>query len=142
MSEVNGREPMLQQPEPVLCYVSGSYAYFTTCPLNDQWGDDWNDAPYEHNAGAPYTWREYMREDGIEPYRIVCIMWDGPFVTPEEGHHNSPFSVDAINAGAIAWLRPEAWAADNTKPIAAGTTLGAFKQAIKDAGGHIWVREE
>lgn len=37
-----------------LCYVKGSFAYFTTQELSKQWGDDWNDAPYEHNAGEPY----------------------------------------------------------------------------------------
>lgn len=38
-----------------LCYVDGNRAYFTTQPLDQQWGDDWDDAPYEHNAGTPYT---------------------------------------------------------------------------------------
>ena len=37
-----------------LCYVSGCFAYFTSKDLTEQWGDDWNDAPYEHNAGEPY----------------------------------------------------------------------------------------
>lgn len=40
--------------EPVLCYISKPWAYFTTQKLEDQWGDDWDDAPYEHNAGEPY----------------------------------------------------------------------------------------
>ena len=40
--------------EPILCYVKGPWAYFTTQPLKKQWGDDWDDAPYEHNAGEPY----------------------------------------------------------------------------------------
>lgn len=31
--------------EAVLCYVDGNCAYFTTQPLDQQWGDDWNDAP-------------------------------------------------------------------------------------------------
>jgi hypothetical protein len=39
---------------PVLCYVEGFWAFFTTRPLAEQWGDDWDDAPYEHNAGRPY----------------------------------------------------------------------------------------
>ena len=38
-----------------LCYVAGNFAYFTTKPLSEQWGDDWDDAPYEHNAGTPYS---------------------------------------------------------------------------------------
>ena len=27
---------------------------------NDYWGDDWNDAPYEHNAGTVYN--RYVKE--------------------------------------------------------------------------------
>lgn len=44
-----------------LCYINGSTAYFTTLSLDDQWGDDWDDAPYEHNAGTPYSpcWHNY-----------------------------------------------------------------------------------
>ena len=30
------------------------YAYFTPISLDKQWGDDWNDTPFEHNAGIPY----------------------------------------------------------------------------------------
>lgn len=37
-----------------LCYIDGPWAYFTTQPVAEQWGDDWDDAPYEHNAGDPY----------------------------------------------------------------------------------------
>jgi hypothetical protein len=38
----------------VLCYVKESSAWFTTRPLGEQRGDDWEDAPYEHNASEPY----------------------------------------------------------------------------------------
>ncbi len=41
--------------DPVLCYVDEPWAYFTPAALTDQWGDDWNDTPYEHNAEEPYT---------------------------------------------------------------------------------------
>lgn len=27
--------------------------YFTS-DIENQWGDDWDDRPYEHNAGKPY----------------------------------------------------------------------------------------
>lgn len=43
-----------EQGPPVLCYVDEPWAYFTTQKLEDQWGDDWEDSPYEHNAGKPY----------------------------------------------------------------------------------------
>jgi hypothetical protein len=38
----------------ILCYATATWAFFTTRSLKEQWGDDWNDAPYEHNAGDPY----------------------------------------------------------------------------------------
>jgi hypothetical protein len=31
----------------ILCYIDDDYAYFTEQSLDKQWGDDWNDAPYE-----------------------------------------------------------------------------------------------
>ena len=37
-----------------LCYVDGNEAWFTS-DWKNQWGDDWNDRPYEHNAGSPYS---------------------------------------------------------------------------------------
>jgi len=44
----------MSNQKSALCYVSGPWAYFTTQALNKQWGDDWDDAPYEQ-----------MREDPI-----------------------------------------------------------------------------
>lgn len=66
--------------------------YFTK-DLSEQWGDDWNDAPYEHNAGLPYG------DDIIEiPICIEdCIM-------PSTYWTNSPYSVSDINKGACAWI--------------------------------------
>jgi hypothetical protein len=40
--------------KPKLCFVRGNYAYFTTRPLEEQWGDDWSNHAYESNAGPPY----------------------------------------------------------------------------------------
>ena len=49
----------MTENEPVLCYIDQmGRAYFTTQALSKQWGDDWNDAPYEHNAETPYDDRE------------------------------------------------------------------------------------
>lgn len=41
-----------------LCYVDGQKAWFTD-NFEKQWGDDWNDKPYECNAEEPYDhWYE------------------------------------------------------------------------------------
>lgn len=70
----------LRQNEPVLCYVDGGKAYFTTQKLEDQWGDDWDDAPYEHNAGIP-TKPCWHREQRNCPCDICEREWDG--LTPK-----------------------------------------------------------
>ena len=36
-----------------LCYLENNIMYFTS-DIENQWGDDWDDRPYEHNAGKPY----------------------------------------------------------------------------------------
>ena len=127
--------------EPVLCYVQDNVAYFTTRALDEQWGDDWDDAPYEHNAGRPYlplmNWRDkdgVVRDanpDGSPKWKIVEINFSGPFETPCEHKINSPYSVQDINRGDVPWLRT----ADDSVVIPAGTPLSDFIDAIKAGGG-------
>lgn len=123
--------PILEQV-PILCYVQEPWAYFTTKPLHKQQGDDWNDAPYEHNAGSPYTPREG------ENFKIVKLAFEGEFREPSFGHSNSPFSVDEINRGAIAWLRT-CEGAEPSIVIHAGTPLDEFIRLVKKAGGKVYV---
>ena len=94
-------------------YIEGEkeyYAYFTDLDnLQEQWGDDWNDAPYEHNAGWPY---DSIRKDEHTilkiPFAVVSennngrSHW-GKFPC-DYGCGNSPFSVEEINAGAVPWI--------------------------------------
>ena len=122
--------------EPILCYVEGNWAYFTTQELSKQWGDDWDDAPYEHNAGTPY---EYDGEEDAHPWEIVKVAWDGPFETPDYNHLNSPWSVEQINAGAVAWL--VARYADPMVVIPAGVTLSEFTKRVLSAGGSVYAKE-
>jgi hypothetical protein len=120
-----------------LCYCDNNWAWFTTCPLDKQWGDDWNDAPYEHNAGEPYEWAEYRN---IAPYNIVKVSWEGCFILPCYETLNSPYSVQMINRGDIAWLRPGYDnVGEDAKPIHAGTTLGEFVRMILAADGRVYV---
>ncbi len=114
-----------------LCYVRGPWAWFTTKELDEQWGDGWGKRPYEHNAGTPYGPR-----DG-EDFAVFCVAWDGPFDPPCEGHTNSPWSVEAINGGAIAWLRTDPWV-KTPVAIPAGTTYADFRRLIASAGGTVY----
>ncbi len=89
-----------------LCYVDGPLMYFTD-RFDTQWGDDWDDAPYEHNAGTPY---EFImgNDDNSERGHLVLAAWtdrDGMTMTPcDASGYNSRYSVKDINAGAVAWL--------------------------------------
>jgi hypothetical protein len=115
----------------VLCYVDGAWGFFTTSPMPDQWGDDWNDAPYEHNAGAPYE---------NEGAKVTRVAWYGPFETPDSDHTNSPWSVEQINAGHIAWLRPSKYGPNSKgQAIFAGATFDAFARIIQAGGGQVFV---
>jgi hypothetical protein len=84
-----------------LCYVDDCWAYFTTQELSKQIGDDWDDAPYEHNAGSPYE----PYRDG-ETWQILKVAFDGAFTLPCDGYTNTPWSVTQINDGIVPWLIP------------------------------------
>jgi hypothetical protein len=120
--------------DAVLCYVRYPWAYFTTCPLDKQWGDDWNDAPYEHNAGEPYAWHQYMAERGLDKYDVFRVAFDGNLDTPCEGKCNSEWSVEDINGGAVPWLT----SLDGDVKIMAGTTYADFVPLVRRARGNIY----
>lgn len=88
--------------ESRLCFVEKGIAWFTTCkPFEKQWGDDWDDAPWEYNAGSPYAWAEYR---DVAQYDLYAIRFSGPFEYNYENYRNSPWSVKEINRGAAPWL--------------------------------------
>jgi len=123
-----------------LCYVRGECAWFTTCePFEKQWGDDWNDRPYEHNAGDPYAWEEHR---GVDRYELVRVYFDGDLVAPDEGYMNSPYSVEDINGGAVAWLREYAPSHRRAKCWKAGVSLETFVRELKEEGIGLYMEEE
>lgn len=151
--------------EPRLCYVEDGFAYFTTQRLADQWGDDWNDAPYEHNAGTPYEWREELglgcrcfdlfgflsfaggecgtpRHEPTPPvreWRIEKVAYDGDISTPADlAGLNSRYSVQDINARRVPWLQTGPWAKRRVR-IWAGASLEAFSAGVSMAGGTVYV---
>ena len=118
-----------------LCYVKDSFAWFTTALLSDQTGDDWDDAPYEDNAGEPYEWQSI---DLVSQYRLTKLAYEVPNgQTPDTEFRNSPYSVDQINAGAVAWVRSDKWA-DHAWAILAGATPEEFTRIIQAAGGTVY----
>lgn len=110
--EYNPKVVYKDLPNPEYDKTSRTHsAYFTRLDLLEQWGDDWNDAPYDCNAGGPY---ENSEGDIIEvPFAFVGSEDDeGYFSTypleyklPENyGGGNCPWSVEDINLGAVPWL--------------------------------------
>ena len=80
-----------------LCYVDNNFLYFCS-NFKNVWGDDWNDVPYEHNAGEPYA----DKEQSIEIISFYSDLYD--ISLPCGNFINSPYSVEGINKGAIPWL--------------------------------------
>lgn len=128
-----------------LCFIEGRIAYFTTAPLvgpGRQWGDDHDDAPYEHNAGTPYTWSE---RSGVPQYEIMVGMFTGPLLDPAGycNDTNSSWSVEDINQGNVPWLKSDPL--DNelfgspSVNIYAGVSPIEFAELVYVVGGCLWV---
>ena len=124
-----------------LCYAEHNFLWFTTAPLKQQWGDDWDDAPYEHNAGRPYEYREYMASKGVEPYELFVIAYMGEAELPCSGFGNSPYSVLQINKGVVAWAVFN-WYMDDPVPLYAGDKYEDVLHKLEKAGVDVFVRKE
>jgi hypothetical protein len=136
-----------------LCYVDLPAVWFTTQDIKDQWGDDWDDAPYECNAGDPYYPGLYhytdgtskpvprdWNEDGTPKWELkkVFISAEG-FAYPAQppyGYFNPPHSVEDINNGSAPWL------IIGDTSLFAGTTYDAFKDVCEKHKIGIYVKEE
>lgn len=119
----------------VLCYVKDEThtAYFTSQPLTEQWGDDWNDSPYDLNAGTPYG-RNKVDARNWEIVEVEFHCGDR-FKSPAQKAQSSrgcEYSVQDINAGKVPWLSDEAYKLPATH---AGCPLSKFIHTILSAGG-------
>lgn len=114
-----------------LCYIDPPFAYFTSNPLDEEWGDDWDDAPYDCNAGEPYG----------EGGEIVIVAYKSAFMTPSEREYGWPISVEDINMRREQpWLMCPPWKGEHSS-IWAGTELEEFCRMIRATGGRIWKEE-
>ena len=116
-----------------LCYIDENKAYFTS-DWENQWGDDWDDVPYEHNAERPYI---HYFKDGIEyPIELKELYFEFPgkwIKLPCNDFCNSPYSVAMINRGDVAWIRGD------TFNILAKTTYEDFIKIVEDNDGVIYL---
>lgn len=105
-----------------LCYVEDDLAWFTRLPLEEQWGDDWDKPYYYSNAGWPYD------EENLIRLSFFC-----PDLEEPKDIIDCPYSVKAINSGAVAWL------SDRDKvSINAGCSVMDFIQLVKKAQGNVY----
>ena len=119
----------MKKKEFRLCYVDNNIMYFTD-NFENQWGDDWNDAPYEHNAEPPYELREDEEcRDGYGHIRYIGYMTSWEIRTPNYGTINSSYSVEQINKGAVPWLY-----CDDAGGLMAGATIDEAIAWLKKAG--------
>ncbi|MCX6714567.1 MAG: hypothetical protein NTX72_02005 [Candidatus Uhrbacteria bacterium] len=108
----------------VLCFVSGDRAYFTTCNLEEQAGDEWRKpiTPNCNDADVPYYPRnkDDFREDGFPKWEVSVLKWVCRAVqleTPDA--HWGPFiSIHDINNGIAPWLTSgNYWQDEDGNPI-------------------------
>ena len=132
-------------PQGKLCLVEehgdglASLFFAETDDVRNVTGDDWNDVPYEANAGRPYD-----RDCTVR--RVVVDL--GPWMaTPmarasDEGKSNSSLSADDVNAGEAFWLATgvRAWEPKDVPrvQVAAGETAERVVRAVEAAGGTVF----
>ena len=63
-------------------------------PSDDFYGDDWNDIPYEHNAGKVY-------DEFVYSSRIYVYDFDYIIVEPSDGEINSKYSKNDFKARKV-----------------------------------------
>ena len=100
-------------------------------------GDDWDDAPYEHNAERPYE-NYYIGEKKF-PIEIKELYFEFPYEwikLPCDDFCNSPYSVEMINRGDVAWIR-----GDNFN-IQAKTTYEDFIKIVEEHNGIVYLPKE
>ncbi|WP_233853681.1 hypothetical protein [Paraburkholderia sp. HD33-4] len=111
-----------------LCFVRAPWACFTRLPLDQQWGDGWERAPYEQYAGLPYD----------DAQQILTVAYDGALLTPDAGYAGHPLSANEINRGVVPWLRTQNFIGNAQVRIAAGVSVERFVELVELAGGHVY----
>ena len=139
-----------------LCYVDDNseypggdtILYFTELDdVTKQWGDDWDDVPYEHNAEPPYEHDYNQPEQGVKDgrgiyprIRIYKVMITGGhnIMTPRSKQLNSPYTVEDINKGIVPWLTIMD-KKDRAVYVKAGSTLRDTLEALSKSQDYIGV---
>ena len=101
--------------------------YLVADDCEDYWGDDWNDAPYEHNAGRVY-------EEFIKGYVEFAFPLKYNVCEACDGYFNSPFSKQDMINRKVPCLTIFASAEPENK-IYFGDDIDKISKQITDLGG-------
>lgn len=106
----------------MLAYVDARGRCFFAPDHTEAWGDDWDDAPYQHNAGPPY-----------DAFIVADIIVVGDYETPD-----GTYSVADINGGAVPWLSTSRYAPGPATHIFAGTPISEVMRLAALAGWRVF----
>lgn len=112
-------------------YGNGFGLYLGADDCEDYWGDDWDDAPYEHNAGEVYQrYRQGYVEFTFPLKYSVCEACNGYF--------NSPFSKEDMKNRKVPCLTISTEMSDCTEikfKIYFGDNIDDISKQITELGG-------
>lgn len=110
--------------EKKLCLVKENRAYFVE-DFENVTGDDWNDIPYQCNAGNPY-----------KEFDATVVYFDGDFTTPADMSGMFITSAGIINSleYSIPWIYH-----DPQHMLLPGATLKEFIEFVKSFDGKVFV---
>lgn len=103
-----------------LCYVEENKAWFSD-DMEKVWGDDWDDRPYECNAGEPYG------------SKVRAVFYETGYMIEENPCDVGNYSVEEINKGIIPWIKTEDY------EIMGGIEYDEFIRVIEEHGGTVYV---
>lgn len=116
--------------------------YFTKINLQYQWGDDWDDAPYDLNAEPPYDihyWDDDVRKEHNIVIVTIKVKAEHYLELPGRIAYTSSYSVADINSRAAAWL----YLPCNGKACNGASVLaGMSPQEVWWAIGHVIEEED
>ena len=124
-----------------LCYIDGNKAWFTN-NFEKQWGDDWNNKPYECNAGYPYEYWSELIEDSQDiwqrkwkhhPIKLKTLYFEIEDWSELKPCDVGCFSVEEINENKVAWLSTDEYS------IFAGVEMNDFIKIVEEHGGKIYL---
>ncbi|UOF78271.1 hypothetical protein [Caudoviricetes sp.] len=77
-----------KQPNEIVDFsTKGNVVRFFIGKNGKQYGDDWNDTPYEHNAGQVY-------DEFVIAYKDIAFNFNDLVLQPADGEQNSPWCKD------------------------------------------------